>query len=353
MKRFTLMALIALTPAALMAQFKLTPASHGFTQNEANPMVLTKYMDPGKSGRNVTWDFRDLEVGNHFEGNIGEAIRSQSYTAFPEANTVLEEFGNMFVFRASDNQLEQIGFMSKDGRTKIQYSKPFVKMRYPFTYKSTFGGELEGDYLYNDRPIAHHVGTYTVTADARGTLLLPANRELNNVMRVKEVKRYDQTSNGSTTAIETVTYRWYVAHHRFPVLVLINSTVTANGGKHTSTSTMAAYNSQVISLPNPAPEAAPPADALPVEAISHLTLFPNPTQDRMSIQFMLAADAADAQVAIYSLDGRLMKLVHSGHLPAGQAQFEFSAKASGLSAGIYIVRLSANGAELGQKFVKE
>lgn len=354
MKRFTLIALLALTPAVLLAQFKLTPASHGFTQNEANPMVLTKYMEPGVSGRNVTWDFSDLEVGNNFEGNIGEAILSQSYTAFPAATSVLEEFGNMFVFRATDKQLEQIGFMSKDGRTKISYSKPFVKMRYPFAYKNSFGGDFEGDYLYNGRAIAHHAGTYTVTADARGTLLLPGNRELPNALRVKEVKHYDQTSNGSTIAIETVTYRWYVAHHRFPVLVLINSTMTYNGGKHSSTSTMAAYNSQVISRASTAtPEETTPAEALPVEAISQLTLFPNPTRDRMSIQFVLAADAADAQVAIYSLDGKLIKLVHSGHLPAGTAQFEFSAKASGLSAGMYIVRLTANGAELSQKFVKE
>lgn len=352
MKRFTLMALLALAPIALMAQFKLTPASHGFTQDEANPMVLTKYMNPGAAGRGITWDFRDLEPGNRFEGNIGQAIKTQSYTAFPQANMVLEEFGNMFVFQANDKTLEQIGFMSKDGRVKIAYSKPFVKMRYPFGYKNTYSGELEGEYLYNNRVIAQHSGTYTVTADARGTLLLPANRELHNVLRVKEVKTYDQTSNGSTSTIETTTYRWYVAHHRFPVLVLINSTVTSNGGKHTSSSTMAAYNSDIINLNTPVDNNDTAPESPSTDIISNLTLFPNPAKDHVSIRFMLAENA-NTQVCIYALDGKLIKQVHNGNLQAGEAKFEFSAKANKLSAGMYIVRVMANGQEISQKLVKE
>lgn len=351
MRRFTLIALLALTPAALMAQFKLTPATHGFTKDEANPMVLTKYMNPGDGGRNVTWDFRDLEAGNNFEGNIGQSIKSQCYSTFPNANMVLEEFGNMFVFKATDRTLEQVGFMSKDGRTKITYSKPFVKMRYPFAFKNSFTGQFEGEYTYNDRVIAKHNGTYTVTADGRGTLLLPANRELQNVIRVKEVKNYDQVQNGNTANIETITYRWYVAHHRFPVLVLINSNVTYNGGKHTSNSTMAAYNSEVINLVAPEPTVRESNEPT-VEAITNLTLYPNPTQDRVSIRFMLA-EAGNTQVGVYNINGQLIKQVHDGMLSAGAAQFDFSAKANGMSAGVYIVRISSNGKEISAKLIKE
>lgn len=332
MRKNLLVLLLATLPTLAFSQFKLTPQAHGFISEDENPMVLTKYMDPGKAGRNVTWDFRNLEIGNSFTGNINQTLNTKCFSTFSESNVVLEEFGNMFVFKGSDKTLEQVGFMSKNGNTVIKYSKPFVKMRYPFAFRNSFNGDFEGEYIVNNKSIGSQIGVYSVTADARGTLLLPANRQLENVIRVKEIKNYDQTINGSKIGIETITYRWYVENHRFPVLVLINTTYTMKNNK-TSSSTMAAYNSNVITENN--------AEIEGLINISDMNVYPNPYKDKVNIQFMVTEES-NVNLAIYDISGRLVKQLYNGTKGAGEAKYTFSAKENGFAAGTYIVRLMIN-----------
>lgn len=345
MKRQLLIGVLVALPLLGFAQFKMKPQTHGFRPEQQNPMVLTKYVDPGEAGRNVTWDFRDLDVGNNFVGNINKTVNTQCFTTFAGANAVLEEFGNMFVFNATERSLEQVGFMSKNGSTVIKYKRPFVKMRYPFTYKSSFSGEFEGEYIFNNRTIGSLAGVYTVRADARGTLLLPANRELKQVLRVKEIKNFDQIINGNRVNFETVTYRWYVENHPFPVLVLISDTYNTPGGR-TQTTHLAAYNSHVVT-----PETNKSYRAEP-QGFGTMTVYPNPYKEQVHINFTLAQEA-NVNLAIYDITGKLVKQLFNGKRGAGQAQFVVAASDLGLGQAAFIVRLEVDGKVTTRKIIAQ
>lgn len=343
-KNLLLLAFSAL-PMIGFSQFKLTPQTHGFVPEQENPMVLTKYMNPGKAGRNATWDFRDLEIGTSFVGNINQTLNTKCFSTFSQSTTVLEEFGNMFVFNGTEKSLEQLGFMSNTGTTVIKYSKPFVKMKYPFTFKNSYSGDFEGEYIINNKSVGSQIGVYSVTADAKGTLLLPANRGLTNVMRVKEIRNYDQIVSGSKVNIETTTYRWYVENHRFPVLVLISNTCFMSDGK-SSTSHLAAYNSNVISPINAQP------NDVNVLSITGINVYPNPYKDKINISFVLTDDS-DVNLSIYDITGKLVKELCNGVKGAGEKKYAFSAKENGMNAGAYIVRLEINGEQITRKIIEQ
>ncbi|MGE0079517.1 MAG: T9SS type A sorting domain-containing protein [Bacteroidales bacterium] len=323
------------------SQTILTNETHGFVPNERNPMMLTNYVDPSNSGKNAVWNFSNLEVNNNFVGLIHDTFVSKSCSLFPKGNTILEEFGNYFVFESSKESLAQYGLVTSTGQTRIQYSKPFIKMKYPFTYGSNFAGEFEGDYISNEKVIGQVSGSYRVEGDAKGQLELPNGTVLDNTLRVKEVKTTKQVINNVTTQIEDVSYRWYVQNHRFPVLVLIKSTYTPQNGKP-STSTRAAFNSDVVNLTNN------------VENLTEdvkLDIYPNPYQGRVTISYNLEK-TSNINISVFDLTGKLVDVIANGTEDSGVKKHYFSATEKGMSAGAYIVKIKIDNTEISRKILE-
>jgi len=340
MKKTTLLLTEFIIGFSVQAQTILTLKSHGLTPNEKNPMVLTTYVNPGVEGQNVIWDFSSLEATNTFTGNIQDAYTAKTFSRFETVNTVLEEFGSYFFFNSNRNQLEQYGYSSSNGNVLIEYTKPFVKMRYPFSFNSNYSGTFEGKYISNDKAIGNILGTYRVTGDGIGTLLLPDGKSFRNALRIKEVKKYDQTINGNVTNIEEVTYRWYVNEHRFPILVLINCNyVYGNGQK--SSSTKAAYNSNVIST----------SIANTGSKGFALDVYPNPYHEKVTISLHID-DKSNVNITVYDLIGKRIALLADKYESAGDLTYHFSAKEIGLANGTYIIKVKVNEYEATRKIIE-
>ena len=340
MKKIYLTIACVIIAASLQAQTVLKFQSHGLVADHVNEMKITKYAEPGNEGMNVVWDFRSLELVKDFTGTLDDPAFSKGYAIFTESNTVLEEFGNYFYFKANEISIEQHGFMSGSGNTTIVYDQPFVKMRYPFTYGSSYAGSFGGTYNSNDRVLGSIQGSYAVSGDGMGTLMLPENMTYDNALRVKEIKSYTQTLNNRSYEIETVTYRWYINEHRFPILVFIQSTSFFENGR-THVSTQAAYN----------PIKTTPLDITTMAQNLGFSVFPNPYRDQITIRFNLENNSK-INLSVYDLNGRLVKVLYTGNDTAGEKNFKFSAKEMGLSKGAYIVKLNVNGAETSQKIVE-
>lgn len=326
---------------SVQAQTTLTSATHGFIANERNPMVLTNYVEPGSSGKGIVWDFSKLEVTNNFEGLIHDSFASRCCALFPKGNTVLEEFGNYFVFQTSDNRLEQYGFLTSTGNTQIVYKKPFVKMQYPFTFGSNYSGNFEGEYISNGKSIGQVSGSYKVEGDANGTLRLPNGKELENTLRVKEVKTTKQLINNVVIKIEDVTYRWYVQNHRFPVLVLIKSTYIPQNGS-VSYSTKAAFNSNVMNATTSVAE---------LGNDFKLDIYPNPYQGRVNIEYYLGK-SCNVNISVFDLTGKLVKVLVNGTENEGSQKHYFSASELGMPVGAYIVKLRIDSKEISRKILE-
>lgn len=328
---------------AIQAQSVLRFETHGLVADYKNQMKITKYTNPGSSGQNVIWDFRTLELTRDFTGSLDNPAISKGATDFYNANTLLEEFGNYFFFETTEKGIEQHGFMSSNGNVKIFYDTPFVKMKYPFTFGSSFSGSFDGRYMVNEREAGNLDGSYSVEGDAYGTLMLPGNMVYENVLRVKEVKSYNQKLHNRDYDIETTTYRWYVNGHRFPILVLIsNNTIYQDGRTHNST--QAAYNAIALSEEN---------NPLIVTTygVNSLNAYPNPYHNKINIKFSLE-QTTSVNLSVYDLNGRLVKTLVKGTVDSGDKNYQFSAKEMGLGVGAYIVKLKINGQETSKRILE-
>lgn len=341
MKRILLL-IVGLTIAFnISAQTILSFKSHGLQPDEQNPMMLTKYVDPGQDGQNVTWDFSALEATNNFIGNLQSPSFVKGSGRFSTANTTLEEFGSYFFFNSNSSVLEQYGYLSNGGGLAIEYTKPFVKMRYPFSFNSSYSGDFEGKYFAEEKEVGDIAGTYQVDGDAIGTLILPEGKSFRNALRVKEVKSYDQKLNGSTTKIIETTYRWYVNEHRFPILVLIKCNYTFENGQ-TSVTTKAAYNSKVLMMNS----------NLTTDNSSYkLEVYPNPYYDKVNINLQIDSKSK-VTITVYDLIGKRVAILADKFEDTGDLTYNFSAKELGLAKGTYIVKVKVNNSEATRKILE-
>lgn len=342
MKKIYVLSALIIATVAMQAQTVLNYQTHGLVNDTRNEMFITKYVEPGLEGNNVVWDFSSLELTNNFVGVLDNPALSKGAATFTNSNVALEEFGNFFYFNANDQRIEQHGFMSGNGNIYIVYNVPFVKMRYPFAFGSTYSGPFGGYYLHNGNRIGDIEGTYTVTGDGMGKLLLPGNVSYNKALRVKEVKTFIQSMNGTNYQFEDVTYRWYVEGHRYPLLVLIKSTTQYTNGKNHS-STRAAYN-PVILQNNP-------LVTNNLANVSSISAYPNPYTDHVNISVVLSKSSR-VKLSVFDINGRLVKELASGVEPMGERNYRFSAKEMGLTAGTYMVKLNIDGKESVQKIVE-
>ena len=343
MKQILLITVSLFAFIGLQGQTTLRYNTHGLTANHVNNMSITKYAEPGDDGRNVIWDFSDLEFNRDFTGTLDEPSITKGAHIFSNANTALQEFNSFFFFNSNRKRIEQHGYMSVNGNVYITYNEPFVKMRYPFTFGSAFDGIFSGTYNSNEKQLGTLYGTYKVEGDGIGTLILPNDKIFENALRVKEVKEYDQTLNNRSYKISTTTYRWYVENHRFPVLVLIsNSTIYEDGRTHTST--QAAYNTKVMN------EVTPPISITTENAVN-LKAFPNPYKDKITFRFVLKENS-NINLSVFDINGRHVKTLFKGQAEAGEKEFTFTGKQVGLGAGAYIVKLNVNGSVISKKILE-
>jgi hypothetical protein len=344
MRKLYLVVFCAIFSITLQAQTILQYESHALVANHVNEMKITKWVEPGSTGKNVVWDFRTLELTKDFKGVLEDTKLSKCCFIFPESNTQLEEFGNFFFFKTTKTSIEQHGFMVSNGSVHIIYDNPFVKMRYPFSYGSSYSGSFGGRYNSETKQLGTIQGSYAVDGDGSGTLLLPNGMVYEDALRVKEVKSYLQRLNNRNYDIETTTYRWYVNGHRFPILVLISSTTTFEDGK-SSTATQAAYNPVALNAGENPLIVSTIREGLSFEA------FPNPYQGRITIRFSLD-QSSKINLSVYDVNGRLVKVLYNGIDEAGERQHHFSAREMDLGAGAYIVKLNVNGKETSKRILE-
>ncbi len=334
MKKITAsLLIIVLSSIICFSQTKITYATHALLNGEDNPMSYCEYMGPGTFGPNVTWDFSDLEFKKPFTGYLTHAQLTENGSAFPQANTELAEFNSRFYFDVNETQIEQYGYSSADGRSRIYYNTPFIKMKYDFEYGNEFSGSFSGTYEYNNVPTGTISGTYSVEADAFGTLILPGEKQFEGTLRIKTIKTYTNEFSSSSQEVEIVTYRWYNQTHRYPLLVLTEYTTTV--GENKSVNHQAAYNSNAVNSITP----------LVTESI---LLFPNPASSTITLEFNTTL-AGSIEFEIFDAAGRLVRKFEREVFP-GHQSLNFSEEIKGLQPASYMLTIGSGNERIVKNF---
>lgn len=181
----------------------------------------TANVSPGPAGGNVNWNFSSLTP---LAGTLQKQALLPSQTAyendFPTSDWALENNeGTINFFKESADSIWMVGLVQTFAGIKITYTKPVLY----FTRNLVYNGSVQGTTRYHYTYSSYNYkcgGTYSLTADAYGTLKLPA-RTYSNVMRVKfESLNYDtlQGQGGYVQVTKVVSYSWYNAYNGAPLL---------------------------------------------------------------------------------------------------------------------------------------
>lgn len=323
-KIITSITVLVLTSTICFSQTEITYATHALLNGEDNPMSYCEYMKPGTFGPNVTWDFSELQFKKAFTGYLKNSKLTENGSAFPQANTELAEFSSRFYFNVNESQIEQYGYSSADGRSRIYYESPFIKMKYPFAYGDNFSGSFSGTYEYSNVPSGSISGSYNVEADAFGTLILPGGKQFESTLRIKTTKSYETVFSNSTQEVEIVTYRWYNQAHRYPLLVLTEYTTTV--GDNVVVNHQAAYNNNAVNYIAPF-------------VSESILLYPNPASSALTLEIN-SLITGSLEFELLDASGRTVRIFNREITTPGYQSFDLSEEVKGLKPATYMMVIS-------------
>jgi len=167
----------------------------------------------GNSGVNQTYDYSVLpNFTSNYEILGVDNLTSPFGTSFPSANATVSwsSFGTPYHhFLLSDTSYIYVGGGGTFG--DYQYIDDYKQLQFPFTYNDSY----TDTFVAISNTGSYRAGSFTVSADGYGTLLVPG-QSINDVLRVKRVSAYRDTTNGNPRFTEETYYEYYkngIAHY--------------------------------------------------------------------------------------------------------------------------------------------
>lgn len=331
MKRIFTFLLIAFGSVSLLfSQVTMTKATHGLVSGQTNNAWMVTYQQPGAAGKNVIWDFSNVELKDNMlstsdiEGNFGEsnvrAIRDDGYT---------------FFFNVTDKGNEYTGY--EVGNRKMLYDKPILKTIYPQKFNTRFSGSFSGNiYTEGSDKVMHVEGTYSTHADAWGTLLLPDGISF-QALRVRTTE-----SNGQ---MELVKYLWYTQENRYPVFVTMENYAIANDGttRHLIFSS-SFLNANINKSDNN-------YTGMQNIAASPYKVFPNPFKNEIRMSYNLP-EKMNVAISLYDANGAKLVTLVSEDQSGNQIVSQDVSKYAQLP-GVYILKIQLGGKVYTEKLMKD
>jgi len=338
MKKIYLILIFALYTAQAQSQFLMRSNTHMLRAGDEHYFNITNNVEPGNSGPNQIWDFSGLEKKSTLTSYMYSSYDTPNYIDIPESDAVLEEFGNKFYFKVSGGLIEQYGTVTNGTITK--FDKPFVKMVFPFNYGDVYSGDFSGTISGKNNYIATFTGTYVLEADAYGTLILPGDVTIKDVIRIKTVK--EQCYNNSVSCnCATISYKWYSQDLRYPLLTIIQSQ-NNQGAKTIQTayySKAENKTSEVTEIINPIGEK--------IQA----SVYPNPVSGEFKMDYNISVDS-DVIIEIYDNSGVKVYDTKKLNQKAGYYTETINARQIGDKLGIIQIRIIAGDSSISKTVIR-
>jgi len=211
--------IVALTQTALLTaqQFRLSTDRNALRPSDRIVKQQVEYKDPGSSGRKLTWDFSMLSSVNE-EYNLNYFIPDST-----QMDTLCGmEHHTRYYYSQKHDSVWATGF--ENATTWMEYNKPELRMKFPFSYGDTLFSFFEGTGEYSRRLKLKVKGFTRVEADAEGELQLPGFETLRSTLRVRTTRYYTETGKDSTEMLLD-SYAWYAEGIRYPVFESVKTDI--------------------------------------------------------------------------------------------------------------------------------
>jgi hypothetical protein len=338
--KYLLFALIFSIAGAVQAQTVLKYQSHALQSGDNHHFKICENVKPGSSGANQIWDFSDLVDQEDLVSHMLIASDQDDANNFPASNVVIEEFGNNFFFEVEDNIVKQYGLQTKSNSI-IKYDEPFVKMVFPFSYGDTYQGPFSGQII-NGTYTNSVTGNYNLEADAYGTIILPGDITVKDVIRLKTTRTMSYGNCGASTSI---TYRWYCDNVRYPLLTII----THVSGKQEKT-TRTAYYADLDEIKDKNEQPKEGGSFVKGQKIN-LNVYPNPFSKEANLKYKLKKQA-NVVIKLYNNKGKEVLTVVDQKQEKGQYTEVITEKSSDLPAGLYTLKAVVDNEVITKQIIK-
>lgn len=312
----------------LNAQTTLTFDDNAYLSADQHPFVITNNVSEGPAGMDQVWDFSKLTPAGNMTSYMFSAKGYENCSLYPEANMVLKENDMSYFYKVTPAGMEEYG--NSTGKFSVIYDQPIVKFPFPFSYGSTCSGTYSGKI--SGSVSGDIKGTYSSIADGTGTLILPGNIRITDVLRVKSVRTNDNSPSS------TITYRWYAKNSdpvvRYPLL-----SITLSETNGVTTPYKVAYYANAYQLvPTQSTASTSNEEFISEKAVNYdLKTTPNPFIDKTTITYTLPFDAK-ATLDVFDNQGKQIEKIVDAKQTKGAYSFTFEGK----SQVVYFVRLTVD-----------
>lgn len=364
------------------SQSALNYTTNSFRNGDQLIKYQIPYCDPGSAGENLLWDFSNLSIPDK-EYNVHFNLYDKDTLSI-----IKTEHKTMYHYINNKDTLYINGYENQT--TSMRYIRNDVQMFYPLKYNNRLISYFQGKGKYCDQLKLYTLGRTEISADAWGTLILPGNDTLENVLRVKTVKLMSEISipnavdaiinykdtllanekiefmlaNDSLVRLNE-NYSWYAPGYRYPILEEYSSYILTKEKEIKSFSTAFLYPPEThLYLVNDITSGViqknanmQKSTAIKESSKPHysllsvkMTLSPNPVLSMLNIHYNVP-EPDIISLQIYSIHGILM-YSNNGELK------EFGSRVkqldlSGYPKGEYVVHLKIGNQVQASKIIKK
>lgn len=336
-----------------------------------------EYVDPGASGSNCVWDFRQLKTIND-EYTLSyrpaplkdDSLYIMGYDTFLKEDVGSDELivgvehNTMYYYRQRANSLQLLGH--ENPVVKLQYLNPMQVISYPLGYgQSPVNNTYTTQGVYSSVDKIHTEGATELVADAYGKLLLPSGDTLNPVLRVKSVYTIGKTLDEPTNRMET--YRWYTKGYRYPVFETIRNVSTTDETEVFSTAFYYPLQEHLYLDTDPdnlalleeewslkddkeAKPEDPTTKTVTLEDVMVCKVYPNPVTSYLNLEYELKTDA-NVTFLLFSIEGNPISTLKKGHQRTGS--YTETIDFSSLQSRNYILRIMADNLFVNEVIIKK
>ena len=204
-----------------------------------------EYVDPGKPGKNITWDLSQAQVIREEYPIIYSSPKLIEDSIYVIGNdTILKryvpnteyfikkEYGTMYYYQFKNDTISLIGH--ENPTVRLRYTEPLMECVFPLNYNDEFLSPylLEGVYSNSSKILSS--GNIKIKADAYGKIILPEGDTISPVLRVKTTQTICRSMRSSiykdsirTNVQDKVieTYKWYAKGYRYPVFETVHNII--------------------------------------------------------------------------------------------------------------------------------
>ena len=386
MKRFYIcfIALMGIPPH-LSAQEKLQKCTNIPRPGDRIFKQQVEYKHPGKSGKDVFWNFGKL---NAVDKKYNIRYQAEGSTADSVIGT---EHQTSYYYRSHGDSLMLAGYENQT--TMMDYSLPELLLHFPVAYGDSIGSYYYGTGKYCGKLDMTSCGSSKSIADAYGMLMLPSGDTLRHVMRVHTIKLISEKTrlisnqdmlDGKGTHVDSLSaeaiqrhlntdsvillvdsYKWYAAGYRYPIFETVTTGNLRDDGKTPYFSTAFYYPPTDHEYLATDEENKKIQERLNKEDLSNgennkdttmdeiqfrYNFYPNPVQTTLSFEYFISK-AAIVSYDLFTLSGMLVYKTNPEKMQDGAHEHKIDV--SQYSEGIYILQVRVNEKTYSEKIIKE